>query len=48
MEEYHLEPGQQSPASETAESDVPLGRIRARTEVVVSISDRVDWKSDLF
>ncbi|KAL8761651.1 MAG: hypothetical protein Q9184_002235 [Pyrenodesmia sp. 2 TL-2023] len=31
-----------------SEEDVPLGRIRAKTQVVVSISERVDWRDDLF
>lgn len=31
-----------------SEQDVPLGRIRAKTQVVVSISERVDWRDDLF
>lgn len=30
------------------EEEVPAGRIRAKTEVVVSISERVDWRDDLF
>ncbi|KAI4276161.1 MAG: hypothetical protein L6R38_005729 [Xanthoria sp. 2 TBL-2021] len=28
--------------------DVPWNRIRAKTEVVLTISERVDWKDDLF
>ncbi|KAL8816806.1 MAG: hypothetical protein Q9223_004248 [Gallowayella weberi] len=28
--------------------DVPWNRIRAKTHVVVSISERVDWQDDLF
>lgn len=31
-----------------SEQDVPLGRIRADTQVVVSFSDRVEWRDDLF
>lgn len=31
-----------------SEAEVPLGRIRAKTEVVLTISDRVDWRDDLF
>ncbi|KAL8937085.1 MAG: hypothetical protein Q9216_004600 [Gyalolechia sp. 2 TL-2023] len=31
-----------------SEADVPLGRIRAKTEVVLTVSDRVDWRDDLF
>lgn len=30
------------------EGEVPLGRIRAKTEVVLTISERVDWRDDLF
>ena len=36
------------PESTIVDSEVPAGRIRARTEVVISISERVDWKDDLF
>ncbi|KAL8662916.1 MAG: hypothetical protein Q9202_004338 [Teloschistes flavicans] len=28
--------------------EVPLNRIRAKTEVVLTISERVDWRDDLF
>ena len=31
-----------------ANDEVPWNRIRADTEVVLTISDRVDWKDDLF
>ena len=52
-EEYNLGggPGQlegERPMSTMMESEVPAGRIRAKTEVVISISDRVDWRDDLF
>ena len=36
------------PLGVAIEPEVPAGRIRATTEVVVSISDRIDWKDDLF
>ena len=53
QEEYNLEEARGfgrrgRPESTIAESDIPAGRIRAKTEVVISISDRVDWRDDLF
>lgn len=30
------------------EMQTPLNRIRAKTTVVLTISERVDWKDDLF
>lgn len=33
---------------EGSEADVPFGRIRAKTEVVLTVSNRVDWRDDLF
>ncbi|KAL8824702.1 MAG: hypothetical protein Q9170_008072 [Blastenia crenularia] len=30
------------------DGEVPSGRIRARTEVVLTVSERVDWRDDLF
>ena len=30
------------------EMETPMNRIRAKTTVVLTISDRVDWKDDLF
>ena len=32
----------------TGDLEVPWNRIRAKTSVVVSISERVDWQDDLF
>ncbi|KAL9600311.1 MAG: hypothetical protein Q9219_003261 [cf. Caloplaca sp. 3 TL-2023] len=31
-----------------SENEIPLNRIRAKTEVVLTISERVDWRDDLF
>ena len=30
------------------EPETPMNRIRAKTTVVMTISDRVDWQDDLF
>ena len=39
---------ERSPADTEVEPEVPAGRIRLKTEVIVSSSDRIDWKDDLF
>lgn len=33
---------------EEDEAETPINRIRAKTTVVLTISDRVDWRDDLF
>ena len=30
------------------EAETPMNRIRAKTTVVMTVSDRVDWQDDLF
>lgn len=33
---------------ENSQGETPLNRIRAKTTIVLTISERVDWKDDLF
>lgn len=46
MEENIVELG--SPHEEELEQETPMNRIRAKTTVVLTVSDRVEWQDDLF
>ena len=37
-----------SPHGEEPEQHTPMNRIRAKTTVVLTISERVEWQDDLF
>lgn len=37
-----------SPHEEEVEQETPMNRIRAKTTVVLTVSERVEWQDDLF